>query len=159
RPYWLGNEGAASIHCTHRPDHKFRGLIIVLADKFKTFDARSESDPPPGIPRRSVGARIIDRHFVLYGAEVGAREAFDGVQFVRMRHTFQIRDPHPFVVSDGVYDQGIALKVADAVTVIAGRQILRMTTAIHVDGTEAMRSTRLKDNELLELRKMDKLSP
>ena len=153
------NEGTASIDFSHRPDHHFTGFIIVLADEFKTLGSRTESDPPPGLPRRRVGAGIIDRHFVPHGVEVRARKAFDRVKSVGMRHPFEIGDPHSFVVSDRVHDQRIAFEVADAVAVIAGRQILRMTPAIHVNGAVAVRSTGLEDDELLQLREIDKLSP
>ena len=64
-PSMLRNEETASIDFAHRPDHHFAGFIIVLADEFKTLGSRTESDPPTGLPRRGVGAGVIDRHFVL----------------------------------------------------------------------------------------------
>src|SRR5436190_140972 len=64
------NKGTASIDFPHRPDHHFTGFIIVLTYEFKTLYSRTESDPPPGFPRRCVGAGVIDRHFVPHGVEV-----------------------------------------------------------------------------------------
>src|SRR5436309_1448455 len=153
------NKGTASIDFPHRPDHHFTGFIIVLTYEFKTLDSRTESDPPPGFPRRCVGAGVIDRHFVPHGVEVRTRKALDRVKSVCVRHPFEIGNPHSFVVSDRVHDQRIAFEVADAVPVITGRQILWVTPAIHVNGAKAVRPACLKDDELLQFREMHKLSP
>src|SRR4030095_4401897 len=115
--------------------------------------ARIEADPPSSLPRRGVGAGIIDRHFVSNGVEVRAGKGFDGVKSVGVRHAFQIRNPHSFVVSDGIDNKRIAFEMPDAVSVVTGSEILWMTTAVQVNGAEAMRSTGLKDDELLQFRK------
>ena len=155
----LRHKRTASIDFSHRPDHHLTSFIIVLADEFKTFGARSESDKPAGLPRRCVSAGIIDCHFVTHGVEVRARKSLDGVKSVGMWHPFEIGDPHSFVVTNRVHDQRIAFEVADTVAVITGRQILRMAPAIHINDAVAVRSTSLEDDELLKLREMNKLTP
>src|SRR5262249_59288601 len=109
-------------------------------------------------PCRRVGAGIIDRHFVSHGVEVRTRKTLDRVKPVRVRHPLQIRHPHSFVVSHCIDDQRVAFKVPDAVSVITRREIAWMGAAIHVNDPKAVRSTSLEDDELLDVRKMDKMS-
>src|SRR5439155_8894016 len=98
------NKGTASIAFPHRPDHHFTGFIIVLTYEFKTLDSRTESDPPPGFPRRCVGAGVIDRHFVPHGVVVRTRKALDSLKSVCMRHLLVFGIYHSLVVSDSFID-------------------------------------------------------
>src|SRR5262245_46967784 len=103
-------------------DHQFRSIVIVLADVFKHFLARSPAKVKTTFPRRSVRAGIIDGHFITHGIHVRAREPLDHMKLLGVRQALSV-DPKFFVESYSIHDQRVSLPAADGVSVVAGREI------------------------------------
>src|SRR5690349_20439540 len=66
----LGHVEAAVIDLAERADHQIERLIAVLTDELEALRTGREADVPVRLPRRGVGAGIVDRHLVLDGVEI-----------------------------------------------------------------------------------------
>ena len=86
--------------------------IIPLAYVLEQFGARSPSKQEPRSPFGRVGARIVDRHFVLQRIEISPGEALDLMVLIRMHQPLCV-DPGAFVEPHGVHDQRVPLPPAD----------------------------------------------
>src|SRR5204862_239463 len=58
---------------------------------------------------------------------------------------------------DGVHNESVLFPMTDGVAVIAGLEILRMRTAVHVNRPVGVRSTDIKNVHTLDFRHIDEL--
>src|SRR5688572_6561904 len=65
--------------------------------------------------------------------------------------------PEALVEADRVHHERVAFPPADGMTVIAGRQVLRVRATVHVDGAERVRPADIEDIDALQLGGLDEL--
>jgi len=78
-------------------------LLVLLADVFHQLFARPQGGLELDLEGLGVGNRIDDLGFDIQRAQVGSRDAFDGVQLLGMRVPAEI-EPELVVVADSVDD-------------------------------------------------------
>ena len=127
-----GDDGAGAVHRLLVAHHERRGVVGLLADVLEQLGPRFPAQVEIALPRRGIGAGIVDRHFVLDRVRIGAREAFQCPESFRVRVSAPV-DPEALVETCGVDDQRIAFPPADGVAVETGLEILRMRPAVRVD--------------------------
>src|SRR5439155_2918632 len=135
---------------------EFLRLHILLAHELEAFLVGRKPHIEAALPRSRVRARILNRHFVLDGVEIGSREPFDQVQLLGVGCALPI-DPEPLVEPDGVEHDGVAFPVADGVSQIGRLQILRVRPAVVINDPVRVRAAGVRDDEALLLRKIEEL--
>src|SRR5437870_9284307 len=109
--------------------------IVFLANIFAKLLFGGPWNIPGDGPGTGVGARIVDRRFIVHRVLVRPRDLFDDVELIGMRMTPLVK-PCRLVVSNAVYDKGIALPMSDRMPKVAfaiDGVARRMWPSIHIN--------------------------
>src|SRR5580704_3295982 len=146
-----GNDRTGAVHRLLVAHHECGGIVGFLADVLEQLGPRFPAQIEIALPRRGVGAGVVNGHLVLDRVRIGAREAFEGPESLCVGVSAPV-DPEALVETRGVDDQRVAFPPADGVAVETGLEILRMRPTVRVDGPVRVGSPDVEDVDALDLR-------
>ena len=95
-------------------DHRMNRVFLVLADILDHVGVGEKLVMQRKRPRLGVRLRIVNGNFDVHVPEVGAAEAFDGVQGFGMR-TAAVIEPALVIETPGINLEPVAVPLADGI--------------------------------------------